>query len=175
MNTDHEHAEQVLKLAAGMFRQLRPLHGLGGKDRFVLEAAALLHDVGIAEGVKGHHRASYRLIMEQDLPLTPEEKRMVACIARFHRKRAPKGDEPELSALSPEELTRFMALASILRVADGLDYHHDSVVRELECAIGPDEVVLKLGSRTDRVAEVEAAAKKADLFERTFRRKVRFE
>jgi hypothetical protein len=68
-----------------------------------------------------------------------------------------------------------LALTSILRVADGLDYHHDSVVKGVECAESDDEVVLKLSSRTDHEAEVEAAAKKADLFERTFRRKVRFE
>jgi len=174
MNTDHRHAEQVVKLASILFRQLRPLHGLGGKDRFLLEAAALLHDVGIAEGVKGHHKASYRLIMEQALPLTPEEKRMVACLARFHRKRAPTGDEPELAPLSPEELKRFMHLASMLRVADGLDYSHERTVKDLECAIGEGEVAIKVVSATDHTAEVEAAQFKADLFERTFRRKVVF-
>jgi hypothetical protein len=174
MNSDHQHAEQVLKIATTLFRQLRPLHGLGGKDRFVLEAAALFHDVGITEGVKGHHRASYRLFMEQNLPLTPEEKNMVACIARFHRKRAPKGDEPELASLSPEDLRRFMSLTSILRVADGLDYHHDRVVKDVECEIGQEAVVMKLRSGTDHAAEVEAATAKSDLFERTFQRKVVF-
>ncbi len=175
MNVDHEHAEQVLKLATMIYRQLKPLHGLGGKDRFILEAACLLHDVGIAEGVKGHHRSSYRLIMEQKLPLTPEEKRMVACIARFHRKRAPKKDEPELSGLIADELGRFHVLASILRVADGLDYQHDSVVKDVECEIGPAEVVFKIKATSDCSAEVEAAKKKADLFEQTFERQVRFQ
>ncbi len=175
MNVDHEHAEQVLKLATIIYRQLRPLHGLGGKDRFILEAACLLHDVGIAEGVKGHHRASYRLIMEQKLPLTPEEKRMVACMARFHRKRPPKDGEPELSEMTPDELRRFHMLTSILRVADGLDRQHDSVVKDVECLIGPAEVTFKLKAASDSTAEAEAAKMKADHFERTFERKVRFE
>jgi putative phosphoesterase len=175
MNVDHEHAEQVLKLATIIYRQLRPVHGLGGKDRFLLEAACLLHDVGIAEGVKGHHRSSYRLIMEQQLPLTPEEKRMVACIARFHRKRPPKDDEPELCGMTSDELRRFHILTSILRVADGLDYQHERVVTDVECTIGPTEVLFRLKATSDHTAEIEAAGTKADLFERTFERKVRFE
>jgi putative phosphoesterase len=175
MNTDHRHAEQVLKLSTILFRKLRPLHGLGGKDRFLLEAAALLHDVGLAEGVKGHHKASYRLIMEQSLPFTPEEKKMVACIARFHRKRAPKGDEPELSSFSTADLKRFMYLASMLRVADGLDYHHDQAVKDINCEISDAAVTLAIKSSSDHTAEVEAAKFKSDLFERTFERKVVFE
>jgi putative phosphoesterase len=68
MNLDHTHAETVLRLADSLFMQLAPLHGLGERDRSLLMAGCLLHDVGTMEGMKGHHRSSYRLIMEMDLP-----------------------------------------------------------------------------------------------------------
>lgn len=173
MNVDHQHAENVLRLSASLFRQLKSLHGLGGKDRFLLEAAALLHDVGITEGVKGHHRSSYRLIMETELPLTAEDKRMVACMARYHRKRPPRDGDEEISSLGEKDRRRLYALTSILRIADGLDYQHAAVVKDAECTITDTEVVLRIRSNEDWTAEAEAAVKKSDLFERTFGRTVR--
>jgi putative phosphoesterase len=175
MNVDHQHAENVLRLAASLFRQLKPLHGLGGKDRFLLEAACLLHDAGITEGVKGHHRSSYRLIMEAELPLGPEDKRMVACMARFHRKRPPRDSDEEIAPFGEKDRQRLYALTSILRIADGLDYQHAGVVKEVDCTISDADVVVKISSDEDWTAEAEAAMRKADLFERTFGRKVRIE
>jgi exopolyphosphatase/guanosine-5'-triphosphate,3'-diphosphate pyrophosphatase len=163
----------VLSLAVALFRDLKTLHGLGGRDRFLLEAGCLLHDVGAAEGQKGHHRASYRLIMEAKLPLDKEDQVMVACLARYHRRRPPRDGDMELSPLDEARRQRLYRLASILRIADGLDYHHGGAVRGVECQIGEDEVVIKVTSGTDWVDEESAAKKKADLFERTFGRRVR--
>jgi putative phosphoesterase len=174
MNIDHRHAEHVLALAVSLFRELQPLHELGSQDRFLLEAGSLLHDVGAAEGQKGHHRASYRIIMETKLPLSDRDRVMVACLARYHRRRPPRQGDSELVSLSDRDRERLYRLASILRIADGLDYHHASSVREVQCEIGEDEVVIKVTSRTDWVDEHSAAQEKADLFERTFGRKVRF-
>ncbi len=173
MNVDHQHAENVLRLAASLFRQLKPLHGLGGKDRLLLEAACLLHDAGITEGVKGHHRSSYRLIMEADLPLTAEDKKIVACVARYHRKRPPRDEDTEIASLGEKDRRRVEMMASILRIADGLDYQHAAVVKGVECEIADSEVIIRIASDEDWTPEAEAAMKKADLFERTFGRKVR--
>lgn len=175
LNMDHPHSEQVLKLAALMFRDLKTLHGLSGKDRFLLEAGCLLHDIGFTEGRKGHHWASYRMIMEQKLPLNPQDKRMVACLARYHRKRPPKDGDPELSGLDKEEVERMTKLAAMLRVADGLDYRHEGIVKSIECQVGPESVVIKLDASSDPSLEVEAATSKADLFQEVFAREVRFE
>lgn len=173
MNVDHQHAENVLRLAASLFRQLKPLHGLGAKDRLLLEAACLLHDVGIVEGVKGHHRSSYRLIMEAELPLSAEEKEMVACMARYHRKRPPRDGDAEIASLGEKDRRRMEMMASMLRIADGLDYQHAAVVKDLKCEIADTEVTIRIASDGDWTPEAEAATKKADLFERTFGKNVR--
>ncbi len=173
MNVDHPHAENVLRLATSLFRQLKPLHGLGARDRFLLEAGCLLHDIGAIEGMRGHHRTGYRLIQEMDLPLTPEEKHTVACLARYHRKRPPRSDDPELVPLDENGRKRLFALASILRIADGLDYRHDGAVKDVKCTIGPHEVTLKLRPCAGAVDPADLNLRKSDLFESTFGRKVR--
>ncbi|MBI0582899.1 MAG: CHAD domain-containing protein [Methanomassiliicoccus sp.] len=175
MNVDHQHAENVLRLATSLFRQLKPLHGLGGHDRFLLEAACLLHDVGTTEGMKGHNRTSYRLIMESPLPLDPDDRTMVACLARYHRKRPPREEDPEIAGLDDKDRRRLRSLASILRIADGLDYGHVGRVKEVECAIQESEVIIRVRSDNEWSAELEAAERKADMFRSTFGRRVRFE
>ncbi len=175
MNVDHRHAETVLRTATALFRQLTALHGLGCKDLFLLEAACLLHDVGISEGVKGHHRSSYRLIMEADLPLPPRDRSMVALMARFHRKRPPEDSDEQVALISGNDRRRLYSLTSILRIADGLDHQHAGLVKDVGCSISDDEVVIKISSDGDWSPESEAALRKSDLFERTFRRRVRFE
>lgn len=175
MNVDHQHAENVLRTATALFQQLTALHGLGAKDRFLLEAACLLHDVGIAEGVRGHHRSSYRLIMEAGLPLAPGDRSMVALMARFHRKRIPEDGDEQVSLMSGNDRRRLYSLTSILRIADGLDYQHAGVVKDVICSIANDEVIVKISSDGDWAPEAEAALRKSDLFERTFARRVRFE
>ena len=173
MNVDHQHAENVLRLAALLFRELRPIHRLSDRERFLLEASSLLHDVGLSEGVRKHHRASHRLVMGMsELPLDDRERRMVAAVARYHRRRCPREDDEELRGLDELDVERVMRLAAILRVADGLDYGHVGAVRDVTVGIGEDAVTLRLDASRDPAPEVAAAIKKSDLFEQTFGRKL---
>lgn len=174
INVDHPHAESVLRLASSLFRQLKPLHGLGSRDLFLLEVGCLLHDVGAVEGLKGHHRTGYRMIQEMFLPLSQEERHIVACLARYHRKRSPRSDDPELEPFNDKGRHRLFVLASILRIADGLDYLHDSRVKDVKCTIFPDEVILEVLPSAGAVDPAALNLRKGDLFESTFGRKVRW-
>jgi len=64
-------------------------------------------------------------------------------------------------------------LAALLRVADGLDRTHFSVVRTLDVRLGAT-VTITLHVTGDAELETWAAAGRADLFERVFRRRLKF-
>src|SRR6185295_12766410 len=64
---DAAHACQVAVLALALFDGTRRYHGLGDKERMLLEYAALLHDVGRVISYAGHHKHSYYLIKHGDL------------------------------------------------------------------------------------------------------------
>ena len=51
------HGRHVALLAARLFDELRDEHGLGGRDRLLLQVAALLHDVGIYVSLRGAPQA----------------------------------------------------------------------------------------------------------------------
>jgi exopolyphosphatase/guanosine-5'-triphosphate,3'-diphosphate pyrophosphatase len=71
------------------------------------------------------------------------------------------------------------ALAALLRIADALDYSHDGRVLRVACnteLCDAENWVLSIWVRSlaDLDDELEHAAEKADLFEKVFKRKVRF-
>jgi putative phosphoesterase len=171
LNYEAPHAKQVTRLALLIFDQLKPLHGLGKGERLWLEVAGTLHDIGLAEGPKGHHKTSLRLIMEAELgPFDSREKLIIASIARYHRKGLPSLKHEHFVSLSGPDQEKVMALAAILRVADGLDRTHQNLVKALTCEVSAEEVRIKCACRGAAEDECLAAMEKGDLMKQVFSR-----
>ena len=63
----------------------------GPHDRELIEAAALLANVGYLINFEGHHKHSYHLILNSELPgFEREQLRLLALVARYHRGSRPK-------------------------------------------------------------------------------------
>ncbi len=171
-----DHARQVTRLALRLFDETRPMHRLGAEARFLLRCGALLHDIGWIEGQKGHHKASLRLILETDrLPFNERERLIIGSIARYHRGALPKDKHEHFAALSPVDQWRVSILAGLLRVADGLDRTHRSVVVDLVCKITPEKTIVCCATRGDARLEREQALDKGGLWERVFGRRLLIE
>jgi putative phosphoesterase len=170
---EREHTHQVTKLALALFDQLEGLHQLGPGDRFWLECGALLHDIGWTEGQQGHHKTALRLIMaDPRLPLERREREIVGLIARYHRKSLPNEQHKHYGNLHSADQHRVAVLGGILRVADGLDRTHDSVVESLTCKLSKRKITIACQVREPADIEFMAAKKKADLLESVYRRTV---
>ncbi|MGA8073553.1 MAG: CHAD domain-containing protein [Candidatus Acidiferrales bacterium] len=94
--------------------------------RRILQAAALLHDVGRVKKDAGHHKRSFRMISELIPPIgwTKDEIFSAALIARYHRGTEPRLEQKDYASLQPAEQERVCWLAATLRLADGLDSDH---------------------------------------------------
>jgi exopolyphosphatase/guanosine-5'-triphosphate,3'-diphosphate pyrophosphatase len=168
---DRAHATQVTRLALSIFDQIAEPLGLDVGSRPLLEAAAMLHDIGYYIAYDRHHEHTYHLVVHSSLPgLTSREQGMVASIARYHTKALPKARHESWASLEPVDRPTVRALASILRLADGLDRGRAARVEEIAASVGPDEVTLALTGGADMDAETYGVAKKRDLFEETFGR-----
>jgi exopolyphosphatase/guanosine-5'-triphosphate,3'-diphosphate pyrophosphatase len=80
----------------------------------------------------------------------------------------PKPAHLEYAALAPGDRHRVDVLASLLRIADGLDIGHLGTVTDVGADLEEDGVRITAQAESDISGEVEAAMQKADLFERTF-------
>ena len=175
---DWPHARQVERLSTQLFHATRPLHELNDHALRLLERAAFLHNTGMMIESRRHHKHSFRLIKETRLPdFTDEERHEIACIARYHRRALPSTSHEEFAELSRRARKRVSALSAILRIADALDYSHDGRVLQLAPVPRLSDkstwtIALKIRPLADLDAELEHAYEKADLFEKTFKRKL---
>jgi exopolyphosphatase/guanosine-5'-triphosphate,3'-diphosphate pyrophosphatase len=167
--SNEPHCEHVSRLAGELFDGLQSSHGLPVWSRDLLQAAALLHDVGYIINHAKHHKHAYHLIMHGDLPgFSPHEVEMVANIARYHRRAFPSKRHANLSRLSGEDRRLIARLAGILRVADGLDRAHSRTVSSVRAEIVGERVRMTLDAPSLPQVEMWDAQRKASLFLEAF-------
>ena len=160
----HAHAEHVNKLAGQLFDSLTQVHVLEGRSRFLLGSAALLHDIGCVSGQKGHAGRGAAMILSDDyLPFGIKERGIVALAAAAHRGKVTIRSAGIFSVLSPTDQHRALMIASLLRVADGLDVRHTGVVTSVSCNMAGKQIFCTIASEADAGPERQKAREKADL------------
>lgn len=170
------HAEQVANLALSLFDQLAELHELSQQDRELLHYGALLHDIGEHIAMEDHDKHSAYLIENSRLRgFSPEEKRALISIGRFHRRGNPKEDFPPFALLDEQWQFRVVKLVSILRLADALDRSHEDVVTSIDVELRNGIVILRPQVEGELELESFGLRRKRSLFESTFKTKILLE
>ncbi|RMG92646.1 MAG: HD domain-containing protein, partial [Chloroflexi bacterium] len=152
-NYQKHHANHVRFLAGRLFNQLAPLHGYGAPERELLDAAALLHDLGTIISYYDHHKHSQTLIINSGLPgFTPRETALIALLTRYHRKARPRVDGFE-RVLAPGDEILLLRLAAILRLAEFLERGRNGTVDDVTAVW--DDHTLRLTLIADEYPAVE--------------------
>ena len=175
---DVAHGRQVRELAVTLFDQLTALHNLATPERELLDAAALLHDIGWTVSHDKHHKHAYRLIRENQRRLpgfSESEIELIANIARYHRKALPALKHEPFAALAAPDREIVRKLAALLRVADGLDRPHRQEVQRVTCGVTDSAVTIWLQVRNNPAAHQAGGERTRDLFEQVFRQPLRVE
>ncbi len=168
---EREHSHRVAKLSLQIFDRTKELHHLGEPEREYLEAAAILHEIGLFLSHENHHVHSYYLIRNAELlGFNENEKEIIANVARYHRKGHPRPKHEGFGRLSDGDQAVVRKLASILRIADGLDRTHSGRVAGLRCTISKKRVTIRPrpSGRSSIDLETWGANRKKELFESTF-------
>lgn len=167
------HAEQVRRIALGLFDDLAVPLDLQASTRPILEAAALLHDTGYHIAHEHHHKHSYHLVSHASLPgFTAEKVRLIAAVARYHTGTLPKAKHEAMVDLGEDDRDTVARLAALLRLADGLDRSQAQRVERVQSELSDDRLLLAISGRGPLDAEIHGAERKADLFEREWGRRV---
>jgi exopolyphosphatase/guanosine-5'-triphosphate,3'-diphosphate pyrophosphatase len=170
---DEAHAVQVARLSLVLYDRLAHVHRLEPPARRVLEAAALLHDVGHAVSPQAHHKHTYYLVSNADVPgFSERERQLVALVARYHRRSVPARGRRDLEELTASEMGMVRRLVAMLRVADALDRSHQQPVRTLRVDLRRKTVALRFSARGPIDLELWDASREAQLFQRTFARRL---
>jgi exopolyphosphatase/guanosine-5'-triphosphate,3'-diphosphate pyrophosphatase len=176
LDYDHSHAEHVRELSVLLYDQLQPVHHLPAQSRVLLEAGALLHDIGHRVSHRGHHKHGEYLAMNGDIPgLEGRDRTIVAALVRYHnQKSVPAGHHVAYSLLSNADKRITRRLAAILRIAEGLDHSHRQRVTNVHASFQRGTAGLELEARGDATEDLRDAERSAELFEKEFHVKLHF-
>ena len=172
---EERHSRHVTRLALSMFDQL--VAALNAHDelwaspvsRELLEAGALLHDVGYLIDYSKHHKHAYHLILHSGMPgFTHRELLVVANVARYHRRSEPKSSHENFARLEKADREVVRRLTGILRIADGLDRAHSQAVHTVRVSVEDETATFHVDAEEEPSVAMWGAERKAGLFSSTF-------
>lgn len=172
LDPDFAHSKRVAELALQFYDGFASggnLPGHGQNFRNILQAAALLHDVGRARKEKGHHKLSTRMIRRLPAPLgwTEQDLRMAAVVARYHRGSLPQSGHKLFRSLPAEQQAWASKLAGILRLVNAFDSERDGRIRQLRVRLGREGLVVQAQGYSPYARNAQEIASARFLLERS--------
>ena len=169
------HAQRVAACAVRLFDELQSEHHLGPRYRVLLEAAALLHEIGTFVSTRAYHKHTYYLIANSQIyGLTRNEDLVVANVARYHRRSAPKPSHAEYISLTREDRVIVNKLASLLRLAKALDVSDVRDIDKLKCDLRDDIMTISVPGMSDNSLRKRSLEIRGDFFEDVYGLKLEF-
>ena len=174
-HVDPVHASQVRASAMELFSALKSLHHLPPEYREWLSAAAMLYEVGDFVNRNGRHRHAHYIISNSELlGYTPEQRRIIAGIARYLGKSRPTAGDGPMKGLQPLEQEHVAKASMLLRLARGMNLGRSRAVRQARVAIRNGNVRMTLVSNRKVGVDLElwAIERDADYFRELFGREL---
>jgi exopolyphosphatase/guanosine-5'-triphosphate,3'-diphosphate pyrophosphatase len=173
-NIDQKKAEPVRAHAVQLFDSLEKLHQLPPEYRLWVQAAAMMYEVGKFMNHQGHHRHTQYIIANSEVfGFSPEQRLIVAAIARYLGKSRPDPLDRPMRTIPLEEHVRITRAVVLLRLAVALNQDRASAVVGLRTRVYPKRIVLELlPGRGGAELEYWAVKKEAAYFREVFRREL---
>jgi len=172
---DRKHSLDVRDAAVLLFSALRSLHGLPPEYREWLAAAAMLYEVGDYVNRNGRHRHTHYIISNSEiLGYTPEQRRIIAAIARYLGKSRPATDDGPMKIIESTDRPDVEKAIVLLRLARALNLGRSRAVEKVRIAVRSAEVKVTLVPRRRMGVDLElwAIEKESDYFREVFGREL---
>jgi exopolyphosphatase / guanosine-5'-triphosphate,3'-diphosphate pyrophosphatase len=172
---DMDHALEVRDSAMRLFAALRSVHRLDAQYAEWLSAAAMLYEVGDYVNRNGRHRHTYYIIAHSEiLGYTPEQRKIIAAIARYLGKSHPATADAAIKILAPADRESVRKASLLLRLARALNLGRSGAVRATTVAMRDGKVHLLLRSKPRSSVDLElwAVEKEGNYFREVFGREL---
>jgi exopolyphosphatase/guanosine-5'-triphosphate,3'-diphosphate pyrophosphatase len=172
---DRKHAMDVREAAASLFSALRSVHRLPQEYGEWLAAAAMLYEVGDYVNRSGHHRHTYYIISNSEiLGYTPQQRRIIAAIARYLGKSRPNVEDVPMKVIDSVDRPSVLKAIVLLRMARALNLSRSRALEKLRVRVHAAgvKVTLVARRRTGMDLELWAIEKERDYFREVFGREL---
>jgi exopolyphosphatase/guanosine-5'-triphosphate,3'-diphosphate pyrophosphatase len=173
---DLKRAEEVRRLAGHLFYELRRVHALPPEYEGWLLAAAMLHEAGTFINRSGRHRHTYYLIANSEIfGFTPEQRLIIAAIARYLGKTRPHPADSPVKALIKADEELVPKAVALLRLAKAMSHGTDGCIVNVAAEVCRERVMLKLTAKDSADLEVWMLSKERAYFREVFGRELDIE
>lgn len=172
------HTVNMEKYVLAVFDSMKKYHGMGKRERLLLQIAAILHACGKFISIRRPSESAYNIIMSTEIiGLSHMEREIIANVVRYNGVefdydrvhlnedlfRNTKGE------ISHEDITILMAkLTAILRLANSMDRSHRQKLSDSRMSVKEGQLVVTTSYEGDITLEAVAFEQKADFFEEIF-------
>lgn len=170
-SVDSRHGMHVRDLALQLFESLDDIHRLPPDYAHWIGAAAMLHELGSYVNRNGRHRHTYYLIAHSELfGFSPEQRYIVAAIARYMGKSRPSERDREVRNLRPSARELLDRAVLLVRIARALNQGRRGIVQKVRAKEEGPQVIVELRGKSGMDLEVWAAEKERNYFRDVFGR-----
>jgi exopolyphosphatase / guanosine-5'-triphosphate,3'-diphosphate pyrophosphatase len=172
---DMDHAMKVRDAAMTLFTALKSLHKLPPEYKEWLSAAAMLYEVGDYVNRNGRHRHTHYIISHSEiLGYTPQQRKVIAAVARYLGKSRPDETDNPMKVLLPSDRDPVRRASLLLRLARAINLSRSNAVRRTRVRMRRGGVELALVAKGHASVDLElwAVEKEKNYFRETFGREL---
>ena len=162
------HTEAVIKMTMTIFDAMKKVHGMGARERLLLETAAMLHDCGRYISLVNQAECSYQIIMASEIiGMTHLEREMVASIVKYNSHPL-LPYENMMDKMNQESYMIVAKLAAILKIANAMDRSHKQKFKNIRAVLRDKELIITVEATESIILEKGLFSTYADSFEEIF-------
>ncbi|HAU84142.1 MAG TPA: exopolyphosphatase [Lachnospiraceae bacterium] len=162
------HNANVSYLALSIFDSIRKLHGLGKRERLLLEIAVILHSCGDFIDLSHSRENSYNIIMSTEIiGLSHQEREMVAQLVRCTPETFPKFSL-DMDGTKKDVYIKLSKLFAIFSIANALDKSHKQKFSDVKISLKQNILMITTNTVEDITLEYGLFDDKANFFEEVY-------
>lgn len=162
------HIEALTQMSTKIFDTMKKTHGLGNREKLLLEVATILHDCGKYVSFANSPECAYQIIMSSEIiGLTHLEREIAALTVLYNTLPLPEYEELS-DRLDQYSYMVVAKLSAILRLSNALDQSHKQKFKNLRITIKGKELIITVESFEDISLEQALFEEKTAYFESVF-------
>lgn len=162
------HIRFVEESCLDIFDVMKKIHGLGKRERLLLQIASILHECGKYINVSYPGECSFGIIMRTEIiGISHMERAMVANIVKYNTEKL-SFDSLMMQGIEKDDAMTVTKLAAILRLSNALDKTHKQKCRNMKLKLNEKELVITVNTFEDMTIERGLFSDKTFLFEQAY-------
>ena len=170
-SSSKSHIQGTMNLCLNIFDSMKKVHGMGMRERLLIQIAALLHDCGTYISIGNVSECSYQIIMSTEIiGLSSLERKMIAYAVRYNTTAFADYDEIQMlgAGIDRESYIKIAKMTAILRLANAMDRSHCQKVKGIKTVLKDRELQMVMDSSQDISLELGLLQDKVAFFEEVF-------